>query len=900
MKFKIFFLSLIVTIFFSSTGRSAFDLVLDPNLKDAKIIENAKKIFEEVKEVLPSTIKSVLNEPIPVLFKLNSGYEITPFDCNRDFLDTEESVQRARNIWNENTQLTSAIRFHNVIESKLYTYWRGTEIHVNQLFLNVLKGQNQYYSCEHKNFMNLLKANLIHQVARAYDLKTKFSFNESYMNLTDFYTYTQRDEMTNKSETKTASLRRYFPRAEHPYANMDAQANFAYNMEFFLLDPEYKCRKPTLYLYLVDKLNYRPKTYSNCKVFAKMRYARNSDDIVTENNCPIDKVKYMCSDLDFSVDKSCTPGLVKYVCPVTNRMKYYYQEFNLDPAYAYGAQYFKAGPGEGIMSRFGHAAFRLMLCPDYPQHGDINKCAMNDRLGGRRWSNDVVFNFRANTMGLQISQWKGLGFKNGYPTQLFFSNVEDYNSEYNNDELRNLYTLPLVLNETRVDLSKSTDPDSYTFNQSKLQMFAFLGIEKYWGYVSNYNFLTRNCAHEAYEHVKTILDNKSLNHQFATVFGIMTPNGVVGNLSKENLIKKSNAEEILEEKLSTWEQFAQKQNEINERKMDVIDSSVFSIVRSMRFIMENMNMGLDVSTPDKVLNEIKDWINGYEKVDVSNPQSVHDLRFVKVSDRILQNWKMRIQKGEKLSPEILNHVELMSKLGSRTQDIHQWMTFSHLTWLFYLLEQYPDQKSYIDIFENFNGFYSHVSRQLDRESNKTTLSKVCGIINCSDVDEMAKQEHNIFDRPIAMMNKRDVVETASNDRKLKNKLTELALKYYQIQAAKRPFSFLNVKPGYGIPLEDEVYMDSTDRGLLNLNYLQSAVIAELTKLIQQKDILEPPIKKTNNKEEPVEDMRVLYPYAELVRGLRANIRASRDELKEYKLKPQKQNKQNQRKPRTSS
>ncbi|MGZ3818714.1 MAG: DUF7844 domain-containing protein [Bdellovibrio sp.] len=174
---------------------------------------------------------------------------------------------------------------------------------------------------------------------------------------------------------------------------------FAVNMEFFLLDQEYKCRRPLLYNYFVGQFKYVPFSQSQCNVGHRV--------------------------------------LVQHSNPTT----FAEQWEDLDLSKLYQIHYLWAGPGHESFSRFGHAMIRLVFC------------AKNRQTVGPECLNDVyahrVISFRAAVDDFKISTLKGI--VGDYPSYLYFLSFSDVNQEYTRTELRPLYSLPLKLTPNEME-----------------------------------------------------------------------------------------------------------------------------------------------------------------------------------------------------------------------------------------------------------------------------------------------------------------------------------------------------------------------------------------------------------------------------------------------------------------
>jgi hypothetical protein len=140
----------------------------------------------------------------------------------------------------------------------------------------------------------------------------------------------------------------------------------------------------------------------------------------------------------------------------------------IDPARVYAVHLLFAGSTGNSMSRFGHVTLRIVMC------------AKERRIVDQHCEEDLFdhlsLGFKANIDELDLSVWKGV--KGGYAMKLYAKSFIDTYREYSIDEFRDLYSLPLVLNE-----------------QDKRLLVAALA-EIHWSYSTDYRFFTQNCATE--------------------------------------------------------------------------------------------------------------------------------------------------------------------------------------------------------------------------------------------------------------------------------------------------------------------------------------------------------------------------------------------------------------------
>lgn len=181
------------------------------------------------------------------------------------------------------------------------------------------------------------------------------------------------------------------------YESKSQAEMFAVNMEYFLTDPEYQCRRPTMYRYLRNHFNHVPFAEMDCREFQKI------------------------------VDPSFSSA-AKALVPI-------------DKSRLYQVHYLLASRGSGISAKFGHSMFRLVMCAPH-------RTVMGpDCLKDIRYH--IILSFRAFVNTPDISNMAGL--TGDYPSRLFFIPFPQVIEEYNKTELRDLQSYPLFLSREEIN-----------------------------------------------------------------------------------------------------------------------------------------------------------------------------------------------------------------------------------------------------------------------------------------------------------------------------------------------------------------------------------------------------------------------------------------------------------------
>ena len=164
----------------------------------------------------------------------------------------------------------------------------------------------------------------------------------------------------------------------------------AVNLEYFLLDPEYSCRRPALASYLSKHFAWTPAHTQSCAT----------------------DLPYLNARLD-----SEGPALAW-----------------LDPERIYQVHYLLAEPDESWAGRWGHSMLRLVICA--PGRAPGPDCLLD-------LEHHLVLSFRAFVDDVQLSSWDGL--IGNYPSRLFLLPLQKVVDEYTQLELRGLSSVPLRL-----------------------------------------------------------------------------------------------------------------------------------------------------------------------------------------------------------------------------------------------------------------------------------------------------------------------------------------------------------------------------------------------------------------------------------------------------------------------
>jgi len=169
----------------------------------------------------------------------------------------------------------------------------------------------------------------------------------------------------------------------------------AVNMEYFLLDPSYACRRPALHEYLSKHFGWAP-----------------------EHPACAPELPYLNAGNDFAKQP------LGYI----------------DPERVYSVDYLLAEANQNWVSRWGHSMLRLVICAPGRPRGPDCRLDLDQHL---------VLSYRAFVNDVQLSSWDGL--VGSYPSRLFVLPLGQVIDEYTKTELRSLSSVPLKLSRDELE-----------------------------------------------------------------------------------------------------------------------------------------------------------------------------------------------------------------------------------------------------------------------------------------------------------------------------------------------------------------------------------------------------------------------------------------------------------------
>ncbi|MGO4221829.1 DUF4105 domain-containing protein [Lysobacter sp. TAF61] len=234
-------------------------------------------------------------------------------------------------------------------------------------------------------------ATLIHELAHLYDRIAPGGRLSRDPRLLDLAGWQVR---ATRMGTQLAGRRenRFVDRSPDSYELTAPKEFVAVNLEYFLLDPGYACRRPALNRYFTARVGPAP--------------AMTASDV----QCAPD---FAYVDAGDGGDEALA---------------------TLDPRRVYAVDYLLADSNDQMMSRWGHSMLRLVVCA--PGRVPGPECRLD-------LSYHLVLSFRAFVDDVQLSSWRGLTGR--YPSRLFVLPLTQVVDEYTKVELRGLRSTPLRL-----------------------------------------------------------------------------------------------------------------------------------------------------------------------------------------------------------------------------------------------------------------------------------------------------------------------------------------------------------------------------------------------------------------------------------------------------------------------
>ncbi len=330
------------------------------------------------------------------------------------------------------------------------------------------KNSSTKISCQHGSLFEQARATIIHELGHAFDMNNGSpSQKGDFANIAGF----------KNSKIHTFRINDDPMRSPDEYEFKNTEEAFAINLEYFVMDEEFSCRRPVMFSYYKKLLGTDP---------------------FPSKNCQVNRTLMLTSQL----------GML----PVT-----------VDPERVYRIDYLMAAPGRDMSSGFGHSMYRIVMCaPDYIDPVTAKTIAGTPM--GEKCLKDKLFHsvvsYRANNQDATLNYFKGIF--GGYPSQLFLLSFADVLEEYNRTELRDVTAYPMK------------------FTRPQIVDFLNRVSEEHWGYRGSYKFVTNNCATESLRIIKnTVAESRNEQGIAPRLLPTLTPVGLRHLLTTSGLIDQN-------------------------------------------------------------------------------------------------------------------------------------------------------------------------------------------------------------------------------------------------------------------------------------------------------------------------------------------------------------------------
>ncbi len=389
-----------------------FALQVAPSALPASSRPFVERFLREVETLLPPTLKQHLSRTITVRFEaLDSSPALQPPACIGDQPDPDAAPQtlalvRKKSLFQDPATLSELVLSTHllpVIES-------GSD-------------RAATYTCGHRNLYRLALASAAHEIAHIYDYADLKSPSErrflqrcsaasaapqrgtAQTADPDCRKLKNRLRVSNRPEFldlmgwvetglvfhRRGQSNQNTLRSPDPYEFKNWKESFAVNFEYFLLDPEFACRRPAVHSYYTRHFQVDPHPTRRCRPQTTLTLSNGAAGGTSIADIRPDRI--------------------------------------------YEIHALFAGRGPQLMSRWGHSLYRLVVCA--PERTQTGPECLNDV------AHHVAISFRANISDAAISYWKGI--KGDYPSLLFAQPFLGVIEEYNKNEFRELTSLPLRL-----------------------------------------------------------------------------------------------------------------------------------------------------------------------------------------------------------------------------------------------------------------------------------------------------------------------------------------------------------------------------------------------------------------------------------------------------------------------
>ena len=563
-------------------------------------VAQVKAFLKTAIDYLPEKIRNELAKIAPIKFEFEK------------ILDNSSQVQDESFYCEKNLEFGGlSIGEYSLVKHKKSFLQRHPILQIDQrLLIEILKGPklSSRIPCRHATGYRMALASVLHGIAHIYDKQVNLSKNRRFLHLatfspTKFIDFLSLQTQKNKDRSKSLD----------PLELVDPKEFFATNLEYFLLDQDYQCRRPAFYEFYAEFLDSRPHSR-------------------TPRGCQINN----------------TVNLINSNYEMTSK--------KLESKNLYRVDYLLASEGTSIESSFGHSMLDLIFCKE----GETlsSKCVNNPE-------NHVVISFRANTInnkdkdknsssGLLKSLWgqfehqlKGLGILSNYPSKMYLYTIPAITSEYNNFEYRDLYSIPLKLDEI----------------EKRDLIYRILEISS--GYSGSYNILTNNCKSETVDLLRAVVRDPAIEKVNA-----WTPVGLREEFENAGLVLRTQDDKNLIYSSLHWyleEAIFNLKNALKEVNLDISKTDIGAFLYNNDFKTPSIAAEFTSRFSPEYRRKFILWIyNQFKVVEKNQTQILSSLFTIEYVTQVYANYDIKITE--------FYYSELIKNSPEKLKGLHQELT----------------------------------------------------------------------------------------------------------------------------------------------------------------------------------------------------------------------------------
>lgn len=442
-KHYLFFLLLACISLASNAGNIASSIIYKTPLSDSQK-KQFQRAMEETWQLLPPKIIQELPDDLEIVIDDINGRKI-----KKDRLETDDI-----DCGTQDKLFGLHFGKYNRFNKKITIDYR--------IALKLASNDSTPLGCRHKTMYRLAQATILHEAVHAWDAQVARHRAQDFLRLSgwdkSWFGYKQKNTQPHRS----ADI----------YEFTSPKESLSVNMEYFLLDSDYRCRRPSLYYYFVNTLNYQPEF-----LITSEQLQPCNDEVITNY-------------AEFLVLKK------------------------IDASRVYRVDYLLAAAGDDLVSNYGHSMFRIVMCAPEHYSSAIKATVPATPIGPECLKDEafhLVVSFRANVDDVVLNYWKGL--VGGYISRPYILPYLQVREEYTADELRDIALYPLQLPDKDRDV-----------------WLAHI-VELSWTYGGDYKFLTNNCAVESLSTLQSAFPRHAV-----TQYSPLSPLGVLNALKDSGLI----------------------------------------------------------------------------------------------------------------------------------------------------------------------------------------------------------------------------------------------------------------------------------------------------------------------------------------------------------------------------